>query len=67
MGISRLIDIIRKKDTDDDKIKISRFVYIDEPIFKDEIKNKQENMTEVKITLFLNPNFMAIQNAVILQ
>ena len=43
MSISRLINIIlRKKDTDDDKIRTSRFVYIGEPIFKGEIKNKQE-------------------------
>ena len=68
MSISRLIDVIlRKKDTDDYKIKISRFVYIGESIFKGEIKNKQEKYVKNSILLFLNPNFLAIQNLVILQ
>jgi hypothetical protein len=44
MIISKLIDIIlgKKNNNDDDKIKTSRFIYVGKPIFKGEIKNKQE-------------------------
>ncbi|MDN5846407.1 MAG: hypothetical protein L0H53_09055 [Candidatus Nitrosocosmicus sp.] len=58
MSISRLIDIIlRKKDTDDDKIKTSRFVYIGEPIFEGEIKNKQEKYVKNKDIVIFKSQF----------
>ena len=58
MSISRLIDIIlRKKDTDDDKIKTSRFVYIGEPIFVGEIKNMQEKYDRSKDLVILKSQF----------
>jgi hypothetical protein len=47
MSISKLIDIIlTKKNTDDDSIKISRFIYIGDSIFEGEIKNKQEKYVQ---------------------
>ena len=58
MSISRLIDVIlRKKDTDDDKIKTSRFVYIGESIFKGEIKNKQEKYDRSKNHIIFKSQF----------
>ncbi len=58
MSISRLINIIlRKKDTDDDKIRTSRFVYIGEPIFKGEIKNKQEKYVKNKDSVIFKSQF----------
>jgi hypothetical protein len=57
-SISRLIDVIlRKKDTDDDKIKTSRFVYIGEPIFKGKIKNKQEKYDRSKDHVIFKSQF----------
>ncbi len=58
MSISRLIDVIlRKRDTDDDKIKTSRFVYIGESIFKGEIKNKQEKYDRSKDHIIFKSQF----------
>lgn len=58
MSISRLIDVIlRKKNSDDDKIKTSRFIYVGEPIFKGEIKNKQEKYERHKDHVFFKSQF----------
>ena len=58
MSISRLIDVIlRKKDSNDDKIKTSRFVYIGESIFKGEIKNKQEKYDKSKDHIIFKSQF----------
>ena len=58
MIISKLIDVIlRTKNNDDDKIKTSRFIYIGKPIFKGEIKNKQEKYDRSKDQVIFKTQF----------
>ena len=50
MVISKLIDIVLRtnNNNDNDKIKTSRFIYVGKPIFKGEIKNRQEKYDRSK-------------------
>ena len=50
MVISKLIDIVlrTKNNNDNNKIKTSRFIYVGKPIFKGEIKNRQEKYDRSK-------------------
>ncbi len=58
MIISKLIDIIlRTKNNDDDKIKTSRFIYVGKPIFKGEIKDKQEEYDRSKDQVIFKSQF----------
>ena len=58
MTISRLIDIfLRKKHTDDDKIKTSRFVYIGESTFEGGIKNVKEKFVRNKDFVIFKSQF----------
>ena len=59
MIISKLIDVIlRTKNNDDDKkIKTSRFIYVGKPIFKGEIKNKQEEYDRSKDQIIFKTQF----------
>jgi hypothetical protein len=58
MIISKLIDVILRTDNnDDDKIKTSRFIYVGKPIFKGEIKNKQEKYDKSKDQVIFKTQF----------
>lgn len=58
MIISNLLAIILgKKNNNDDKIKTSRFVYVGKPIFKGEIKNKQEKYDRSKDQVIFKSQF----------
>jgi hypothetical protein len=58
MIISKLIDIILgKKNNNDNKIKTSRFIYVGKPIFKGEIKNKQEKYDRSKDQVIFKSQF----------
>ena len=58
MIISKLIDVIlRTKNNDDDRIKTSRFIYVGKPIFKGEIKDKQEKYHRSKDQVIFKSQF----------
>jgi hypothetical protein len=59
MIISKLIDIVlrTKNNNDNDKIKTSRFIYVGKPIFKGEIKNKQEKYDRSKDQVIFKAQF----------
>lgn len=58
MIISKLIDIILgKKNNNGNKIKTSRFIYVGKPIFKGEIKNKQEKYDRSKDQVIFKSQF----------
>ena len=59
MVISRLIDIVlrTKNNNDNNKIKTSRFIYVGKPIFKGEIKNRQEKYDRSKDKVIFKSRF----------
>jgi len=59
MIISKLIDIVlrTKNNNDNNKIKTSRFIYVGKPIFKGEIKNKQEKYGRSKDQVIFKAQF----------
>ena len=58
MIISKLIDVtLRTKNNNDDKIKTSRFIYVGKPIFKGEIKDKQEKYDKSKDQVVFKSQF----------
>ena len=59
MVISKLIDIVLRtnNNNDNDKIKTSRFIYVGKPIFKGEIKNRQEKYDRSKDKVIFKSRF----------
>jgi len=64
MVILRLIDIVlrTKNNNDNNKIKTSRFIYVGKPIFKGEIKNRQEKYDRSKDKVIFKSRFLPDSN-----